>query len=257
MRNAVAALAVLVSATAATVDAKAAMTDETLVGIFGDGKSSIPQMAQDCIRLLTGLDAAIYKDMPDDAVGVLKTQCRKDLQRRLDDPARNPEGLSLADVEQESVARLVTEYRARKKAAASKAHEAKKAAAAEENKAAWLKERDEVVAYYSGLDVAFSGIEALCREWAENLAAVPEAKRRPHWGRSPVCTEEGQAEGKRRAAAFVAKVQALDEDTGASGYTTHLLRPGSDLQQYSPEGFKSAEKLMREHIAQMKHRQSS
>lgn len=55
-----------------------------------------PRM-KECFTLLSGTNAEIYKDLPEDMIGIVKTDCRKDLDLRLKDQSRNDTQLALDD----------------------------------------------------------------------------------------------------------------------------------------------------------------
>ena len=83
-------------------------SDEQLTALFADRTSMLrteteePRITRrtlDCVRLIGELDDAVYKDAPAEMMGALRTDCRRGLQERLSDAARNPMGIALADLE--------------------------------------------------------------------------------------------------------------------------------------------------------------
>lgn len=91
-----------------------------------DAPKTIPKRAEECVRLLSGLEDAVFKDMPQEMLGQLKTECRRTIGERLRDAALNPVNLKLEDVETAEFAERLTVIRA-------KAQEAAQAFATREN----------------------------------------------------------------------------------------------------------------------------
>ncbi|MBK4216173.1 hypothetical protein JJJ17_09575 [Paracoccus caeni] len=91
-------------------------TDAQLLQLVGMTRSEgqpaqiTPRMIE-CVELLSNARAEVYKDMPEEISGVIKTECRKDLQARLDDTSLNPTGLSLSDFESEEMLQRVEALR--------------------------------------------------------------------------------------------------------------------------------------------------
>lgn len=92
-------------------------SDDQLTALFADRtpmsrteteEPRITRRTLDCVRLIGGLDDAVYKDAPAELMGALRTDCRRGLQERLSDPARNPTGIALADLESSKAGERVT-----------------------------------------------------------------------------------------------------------------------------------------------------
>lgn len=81
---------------------------------FGaDAPKTIPKKAEECVRLLSGLEDAVFKDMPQEMLGQLKTECRRTISERLRDPALNRANLKLEHVETAEFAERLTTVRAK------------------------------------------------------------------------------------------------------------------------------------------------
>ncbi|MDP4022825.1 hypothetical protein Q8W71_09345 [Methylobacterium sp. NEAU 140] len=111
--------------------------DDQLTALFADRtrmfggeaeEARITRQTLDCVRLIGGLDAAIYKDAPAEMLGALRTGCRRSLQERLNDPVRNPMGFTLADLESSKAGERVAALHARLEQAYRTAAEARLAA---------------------------------------------------------------------------------------------------------------------------------
>lgn len=98
----------------------------SLFSTSADAPKTIPKKAEECVRLLSGLEEAVFKDMPQEMLGQLKTECRQTISERLRDPALNPKNLKLEHVETAKFAQRLTTVRA-------KSQEEAKAFAAREN----------------------------------------------------------------------------------------------------------------------------
>ncbi|MBG0511107.1 hypothetical protein I3J13_20205 [Agrobacterium sp. MOPV5] len=98
----------------------------SLFSTSADAPKTIPKKAEECVRLLSGLEEAVFKDMPQEMLGQLKTECRQTISERLRDPALNPKNLKLEHVETAEFAQRLTTVRA-------KSQEEAKAFAAREN----------------------------------------------------------------------------------------------------------------------------
>ena len=112
-------------------------TDDQLTALFADRmqfsrteteEPRITRRTLECVRLIGGLDNAIYKDAPAEMIGALRTDCRRSLQERLNDTARNPIGATLADLEAAKAGERITALHRRLEQAYRTAAEARQAA---------------------------------------------------------------------------------------------------------------------------------
>lgn len=112
-------------------------TDDQITALFADRTSMFGGQAEearitrrtlDCVRLIGGLDDAIYKDAPAEMLGALRTDCRRNLQERLNDTARNPAKVTLADLETSKAGERISALHARLEQAYRTAAEARLAA---------------------------------------------------------------------------------------------------------------------------------
>lgn len=113
-------------------------TDDQLTALFSDDTRMfrsqteeprrITRRTLECVRLIGGLDDAVYKDAPAEMIGALRTDCRRGLQERLNDTALNPMGITLADLEAAKAGERVTALHGRLEQAWRTAAEARQAA---------------------------------------------------------------------------------------------------------------------------------
>ena len=113
------------------------LTDDELIALIGDSRLTserrLTKKVVECVRLTGGLDREIYKDAPESFLGAVRVECRKDLDAKLKDIARNPKGAKLAHFEDPAVGeRLGAIYERLQKEEAVKAEEERKAGAAAE-----------------------------------------------------------------------------------------------------------------------------
>ena len=128
-------------------------TDDQLTALFADrmqfsrAETTEPRISRrtlDCVRLIGGLDDAIYKYAPAEMIGALRTDCRRGLQERLNETARNPMGIALADLEASKAGERVTALQARLEQMWRTAEEARQAAARTEQERRAQEARDKM-----------------------------------------------------------------------------------------------------------------
>jgi len=200
-------------------------TDEQLTALFADRtpmsrtETEEPRVARrtlDCVRLIGGLDDAVYKDAPSEMLGALRTDCRRGLQERLNDTARNPLGIALSDLESAKAGERVTAlhgrleqtYRAaaETRLAAQRAEQERQAREASEKRARDFEERRQAV--QRGVEQLDAVMEEIAPACAENVAAreqavAANARNRYRWSLPYPCGEanlrniRGQAERVR------------------------------------------------------------
>lgn len=85
------------------------ITDEQLAALLGDDNepAQITTRTRECAEVLGGINEAVYQDVPEDMLGMVKTDCRKRFQGWLDDPARNGTELTLEDFERAELAERI------------------------------------------------------------------------------------------------------------------------------------------------------
>ena len=96
-------------ALAACKDALAEVSDEQLVALVGDGgePAQITRRTRECAELLGGINEVVYQDLPEDMLGLVKTDCRQLFQGWLNDPERNSTELTLEDFDREDLAQRI------------------------------------------------------------------------------------------------------------------------------------------------------
>lgn len=186
-------------------------SDDQLTALFADRtpmsrteteEPRITRRTLDCVRLIGGLDDAVYKDAPAELMGALRTDCRRGLQERLSDPARNPTGIALADLESSKAGERVTAlhgrleqvYRAaaETRLAAQRAEQQHQAREAGEKRARDFEERRQAV--QQGLEQVDSLMGEIGSACAENGAAreqafAANARNRYRWSLPYPCGE--------------------------------------------------------------------
>ena len=129
-------------------------TDDQLAALFADrmqlsrtetAEPRITRRTLDCVRLIGGLDDAIYKDAPAELMGALRTDCRRGLQDRLNDTARNPLGITLADLEASKAGERITAVQVKLEQVWRTAEDARQAAARVEQERRVQEARDKMV----------------------------------------------------------------------------------------------------------------
>ncbi|ATG38136.1 hypothetical protein PhaeoP23_03983 (plasmid) [Phaeobacter piscinae] len=109
------------------------ITDDQLAMLLGTGGNGdrparITKKTLECTEVLGGINEATYKDMPEDMLGGLKTECRKYFKGRLDDPERNLAGLVLEDFERADLAERIAAVASAQAAALAEQRKAQRAA---------------------------------------------------------------------------------------------------------------------------------
>ena len=168
-------------------------TDDQLTALFADDTRMfrtgteeprrITRRTLDCVRLIGGLDDAVYKDAPAEMIGALRTDCRRSLQERLNDTARNLTGITLADLESSKAGERITALQARLEGAWRTAEEARQAVARAEQERRAQEARDKMVRDFEerrqGVQQSVEQVEAVLGQitpaCAENEAARQKA----------------------------------------------------------------------------------
>lgn len=78
-----------------------------------DKRLTISRSRLECVRLLADLDKAIYKEMPNEFMGRVKTDCRRNLDSLLKDAAKNPLGFKLEHFENKNLAERISQLKAK------------------------------------------------------------------------------------------------------------------------------------------------
>lgn len=172
-------------------DAAPKMDDQQILELFGvrgyfnadAGQKTIPAMTLDCLRLISGLDKEIYKDLPTEAAGRIKTDCRKKFSILLADQKRNPLGLTLAQLETRGFAERVAKAQENAEAAIAANRQAEQERKEQEKaraEAERIKSRMKFVeqqkarfaAISANLDDKLSALSAACEAWDVEYAAM-------------------------------------------------------------------------------------
>ncbi len=217
-----------------------AATDEQILLLLGDSSSfdddgdrSIWKATVECIRLIAGVDQAIYKDAPPEMIGHWKTGCRKDLDQKLGQQARNSLGLKLEDLEDKTFAERVTalaqridaelkakaEARRQKEEAERKEKEQKELAEKKQKIVAMLaKVESEAAAFANGFEGQLQELGELCDNWKKLKEQIGKADKNSkyRWAMVPnICyySPRKNMQGKvAETATALAEFKALPDD---------------------------------------------
>lgn len=152
-------------------------SDEQLLTLLGDVREvrgetlppSISRSFEECVRLLSGLEDEVVKDIPDEFLGQMKAECRSGLRDHLEDPERNPMGLELAHFDErelgERISALAEPSREAAQQAATEAQERYRQAQIDDAK-------EEVASLLSSLDERFAIFAELCTELTDAREAA-------------------------------------------------------------------------------------
>lgn len=157
------------------------ISDEQLLSLLGNGGSpaQITTATRECIEILGGINERVYQDVPEDLMGMMKTDCRRQLQEWLDDPDRNSTALELADFERTDLAERIIVLDEAQAAEREALREAEAVARIEQMRS----ELAEVIAQGQELRTAFEARRAVLAPACENLRALRaelQAKNRIH-----------------------------------------------------------------------------
>lgn len=206
-------------------------TDEQLLQLLGSSSSfsgsgappSISKRTVECTQLLSGLADEIVKDMPDEILGQIKTECRKAFDEQLKDTTKNPMGFKLAHFEDKTLAARIaalketTDEANRRAAQEKRAHEEQEARSKTETELAELKTN--YAAFVASMDQRIEAMKPVCEEWS---AAQADLKAKDKWSNwnyrypSPLCTDK-EAEIRALAAGHLETLNGA-EVTGSGTY---------------------------------------
>ncbi|MES4992572.1 hypothetical protein ACTJJ7_11725 [Phyllobacterium sp. 22229] len=180
-------------------------TDEQLLQLVGSSSSflgsdaplSISKRTVECVQLLSGLADEIVKDMPDEILGQIKTECRKNFDETVKNPAKNPMGFKLAHFENKEFAERIEKLKETTDEANRRAAQEKRVRAEQEARAKTETELKEIRMSYGAFVVSIDdrvlAAKSLCDEWE---AARTEVNAKIKWNNwrnrrsSPLCTDE-------------------------------------------------------------------
>ncbi|MEM9670932.1 MAG: hypothetical protein AAF950_18690 [Pseudomonadota bacterium] len=145
------------------------ITDEQLIALLGDGgaPAQITTNTRECAEILGGINGEVYQDMPEDMLGMMKTDCRKTLQGWLDDPERNGTELSLEDFEHADLAERIVALDDAQEAARAEQRKAEDAAKIEAMKAELAEAAAAAEALKAGLRERHDRMIAICARLAD------------------------------------------------------------------------------------------
>ncbi|ATG38027.1 MAG: hypothetical protein HEP70_19200 [Rhodobiaceae bacterium] len=202
------------------------ITDDQLLSLLGNGRSpaQITAGTRECVEVLGGINEAVYRDVPDDVMGMLKTECRKQLQDWLDDPSRNSTELQLSDFDREDLSQRIValdDAQTAEREARREAEKAERAAQREAEVAARIEEMQaelaEVTAQGQELRLAFEARREALAPVCETLRGLREelqAKNRIHSlfnrGLPRACTGETLRREADQLAAFEERVASFE-----------------------------------------------
>jgi len=193
------------------------VTDDEILSMIGEGNSfvatdapkTIPKQVDECARLLSGIDEAIYKDMPPEMLGGFKTECRKNFSEIVADKSRNTAGFVLS----QRISKIAIDAQIKAREFAESAREKRKT----DDRNAQTKKIDDAKQHIAGListfDQKFARIDELCGQWDQEYAA---AKQRREYGvtrrRPDACSEEFKRDVRIDADKMAADLSKLKID---------------------------------------------
>lgn len=151
---------------------------------FGTLSQEHPTIAKrivQCVGLISGIDDEVYKDMPGDSLGMMKSGCRQELKAIIDDPLQNPKGVTLEAFENKEFARQIIKVKSQSDAEAKAAQEEKRKS--EEAAAVALKEKqlsDFKALWHkssSSLEKRLIENQALCEQYQASINVLREQKK--------------------------------------------------------------------------------
>lgn len=166
------------------------MSDQQILELFADRTFrlsanqplTIRKNTEECIRLISGMDKEIYKDMPEEVSGQIKTSCRKAINERLSDTELNPMELTLQQVETGSFAERLTKVRANAETAAKQFVEAeqerKKSETIQKHQAIIDKAKNKLAEAKAQLEDRLKSAAKLCSEWKAERELLKQRDRR-------------------------------------------------------------------------------
>ncbi|MBF8222384.1 hypothetical protein [Halomonas sp. 328] len=152
-------------------------TDEQLLTLLGNSREvrgeqlppSIPRSVEECVRLLSGLEDEVVKDIPAEFLGQMKAECRSGLRNHLEDPERNPMGLELAHFDERELGERISDLAEPSREAAQQAA----TEAQERYRQAQIDDAKEAVAgLLSSLDERLATFNNLCSELSDSREAA-------------------------------------------------------------------------------------
>lgn len=149
-------------------------SDDQLMQLVGEPSSfgsdnkqlAISRSRLECVRLLADLDKAIYKEMPNELMGRVKTDCRRNLDVLLKDVSKNPLGFKLEHFENKSLAERISQLKAKTdeqaKLAAAAERTRLETAARAKSEEILKKAREQIATVVASLDSQLSDADSLC-----------------------------------------------------------------------------------------------
>ncbi|WP_265614926.1 hypothetical protein [Agrobacterium tumefaciens] len=180
-------------------------TDEQILQLLGsnspffgsDAPLSISKRTAECAELLSGLADEIVKDMPEEVLGRIKTECRKNFDEVVKDPAKNPMGFKLAHFESKELAGRIAALKASTDEANRRAAQEERARAEQEARAKTESELKDLRSSYGEFVASIDGrvqeAKAVCDEWATVRTEVNAKIKWNNWRNrnpSPLCTDQ-------------------------------------------------------------------
>jgi len=237
-------------------------TDAQLLDLLGsrstfirsDAPLRISRSTVECVRLIANLDEDILKDMPAEMLGVMKTECRRELDNRLKDEAANPMGFQLAHFENSELAERITQLKESTDEANRQAEQERRQREEDEARASAEREledlRTQYAAFVASIDERLSAARPLCDDWLSTQEALKQKDNWTNWAyrqSSSICTDD--VEQIRAQAA-----QHLDALNSAevSGSGTFYNFPKPYFGYASAEWFDEQSAKLNDDIAQMR-----
>jgi hypothetical protein len=238
-------------------------TDQQLLSLVGNKQTfmgsaaplSISKRTVECVRLLSGVDEAIYKDMPSEMLGTFKTHCRQDFSQRIADKDKNPLGFKLEAFEDKELAERITKLKTTtdesNRIAAEKERERIQSERVAKMKAELENERKQYQDFVDSIDVRVKEAAPRCQEWVKFQSAAKAKEKYSTWAyrRAPeICLKDGLAmvhQAVKKNQDYLAK-QEIRPDSFGMGFS----KPYYGIA--TAEWFDNQTARLEKEIAQMK-----
>lgn len=227
-------------------------SDSAFLG--SDRPLSIARGTVECVRVLSGLDEEIFKDMPAEMLGTMKTGCRQELDKRLKDEAKNPMGFQLAHFEKKDLAERISKLKETTDEANRKAAQEQRQREEQEARAKTERELEELkvqyAAFVASIDERIASARPICDDWTTSQEALKKKDKWTNWAYrrpSSICTDE-ITQIKAMAAQHLEALNAAE----VSGRGTFYNFRKPYFGNASPEWFDEQVKTLTEEVETMK-----
>ncbi|GAA5629127.1 hypothetical protein Brsp05_04426 [Brucella sp. NBRC 12953] len=225
------------------------MSDTQILQLFAGGSlfsssdvlPTVSKGTEECVRLISGIDKEIYRDMPEQIAGPMKTGCRKDITARLSDPKLNPMKLTLQQVETIAFAERLTKIRADAEVAAKEAAEAKqkreKAEQLQKKQAALDQIKTKLAQTKSRLEGLLNTAATLCAQSKAEESDLEKSSKRADvpsfW--TPLCASDFTDRARQALAGVEENISKMEVDGDSWHFPSDPYYGNADTQMIDDE----------------------